>query len=180
MNKFIAMVCIVLVALTVLSGCDSAPPPAEGVTAQDLLPELPDYNTIEGQSFTDALTTLGVMTSLAGQPELGAPIAAVSEVVSCYQDAGAVSARVYSSAANPFNSGVVAIGDRDALMDPLTFLQCVGGRNGPGIESVTIEPCTRSYTLPLEDNEFYILYAGLTPEVCETFCTNLQGCTASR
>jgi len=181
MNKTFVVVCIVLLMLTSLAACNTPTPtpssPPVSMTAQDLLPNLPGYNTIEDESFTDALTSLGVMASLAGQLELGAPIAAVSEVVSCYQDAGAVSARIYSSQANPIHSGVVAVGDRNAILNPLTFLQCVGSSRGPNIQSATIQPCTRSYTLSHEDNEFYIIYAGLTQEVCEAFCTNLEGCT---
>jgi hypothetical protein len=147
--------------------------------APELLPNLTGYRTVEGQSFTDALTTLGVMTTLLGQPELGAPIATVSSVVGCYQEAGAVSARVYSKEAEPEHSGVVAIGDRDALLNPVTFLRCIpGSSSGLAPESATIEPCSHSYTLAKDDNEFYILYAGLTPQICQTFCENLEGCTA--
>lgn len=146
--------------------------------AASLLPVLPGYHTVEGESFTDALTTIGVMATLAGQPELGAPIATVSGVVSCYQEAGAVNARVYSDENEPRNSGVVAVGDRNALLNPLTFLQCVPGSSSRALESATIEPCSHSYTLIRDGNEFYIIYAGLTPDVCQTFCSNLEGCTA--
>lgn len=168
---------MIILALLVLVGCGLQNEPAASAPA--LLPELGGYHTIEGQSFTDALTTLGVMATLAGQPELGAPIATVSSVVGCYQDAGAVSARVYSKQEDPVHSGVVAVGDRDALLNPITFLQCIPGRgNGRAPESAGIEPCSHSYTLAKDGNEFYILYAGLTPEICQTFCDNLEGCTA--
>ena len=177
MSKYFAVfVVIVTVLLTLIVGCDGLGGTTD--TAANLLPDLPGYNTIEGQTFTEALTTLGVLTTLAGQPELGAPIAAVSGVATCYQDAGAVSARVYSEQDQPVNSGLVAIGDRNALLNPITFLQCVPGSKGDSaIQSVTIDACSHSYTLERDGNEFYILYAGLTPEVCQTFCSNLEGCT---
>lgn len=175
MHKSFVVICTFLIATVLLVACGS--PPAKETAAQEMLPELSGYDTIDGQSFTDALTTLGVMTTLIGQPELGAPIAAVSEVVDCYQAVGAISARVYSSQSDPIHSGVVAIGDRNALLDPVTFLQCVVSRRGPGAQAATIQPCTHSYTLPRDDNEFYILYAGLTPEICAAFCANLEGCT---
>lgn len=148
-----------------------------GGSADDLLPELEGYNTIEGQSFTDALTSLGVMATLAGQPEFGAPIAGISGIVGCYQEAGAVSARVYSDPNAPQNSGIVAIGDRNALLNPITFLQCVPDPGRRSTQSFTLEPCSYRYTLVRDDNEFFILYAGLTPEMCQTFCSNLEGCT---
>ncbi len=164
------------VTLLLLVACDMLPGGGGGQAAT-LLPELDGYNTVEGQSFTDALTSLGVMATLAGQPQLGAPIAGISTIVGCYQEAGAVTARVYSDPNAPQNSGIVAVGDRDALLNPVTFLQCVPDSNLRGPQSLTLEPCTHSYTLTREDNEFYILYAGLTTDMCHTFCTNLEGCT---
>lgn len=167
---------LVLLLVTVI-GCALQPPSVGDAAA--LLPELPGYDTIEGESFIDALTTLGVMATLGGLPEFGAPIAAVSEVVGCYQEAGAVSARVYSQQGEPRNSGIVAIGDKNALQDPITFLRCVpGATSGAQSGEVVLQPCATSYTLTKDNNEFYILYAGLTTDICHTFCSNLEGCTA--
>jgi hypothetical protein len=176
MSKSFAVLFTLIMILFMLVGCDLLDGGSEGEAAT-LLPDLEGYNTIEGQTFTEGLTTLGVMATLAGQPELGAPIAAVSGIVDCYQEAGAVSARVYSDQTEPLNSGVIAVGDRNALLNPLTFLQCVPAPGRRSAQSVTIEPCSHSYTLTKDGNEFYILYAGLTPDVCSTFCTNLEGCT---
>ncbi len=173
---YLLLLFLALLLITVV-GCDLQPTPSTDAAA--LLPQLPGYNTIEGESFTDALTTLGVMATLGGLPQFGAPIAAISEVVACYQEAGAISARVYSDPNIPQNSGIIAIGDHNALQNPVTFLRCVpGATSGSSSGSVNIEPCTHSYTLTKEDNEFYILYAGLTPEVCHAFCSNLEGCVA--
>ena len=172
-KRIVVWLSIVIMLLFVLAGCNGG-----GGDAGSLLPNLSGYNTVEGETFTDALTKLGVLATLAGQPELGAPIATVSGVVGCYQEAGAVRARVYSDEANPRNSGVVAVGDRNALLNPATFLQCVPRSGGVSTQSALIEPCSHSYTLTRDGNEFYILYAGLTPDMCHTFCSNLEGCTA--
>jgi len=32
------------------------------------------------------------------------------------------------------------------------------------------------YTLRKANNEFYIMYAASSPQVCETFCRALEGC----
>ena len=175
MSKWFVVLTVMVLLVFGIAACDGVGG-AEG-DAADLLPNLDGYNTIEGESFTDALTTLGIAATLAGQPELGAPIAAVSEVVACYQDSGAVSARVYSLETNPLQTGVVATGDRNALLNPITFLQCVPLTEGDERAPATIEPCYHSYTLTRDNNEFYILYAGITPEICQTFCSNLEGCT---
>lgn len=177
MSKISFALLILLVSLTLVAGCSAPTEPGLSATAQ-MLPNLSGYQTVEGQSFTDALTNLGVMATLAGQPQFGAPIATIGEVVGCYQEAGAVSARVYSDEAEPFNTGVIAIGDREALQDPLIFLRCAPGLvGGATAQQVTLQPCSHSYTLPKGDTEFYILYAGLTPDVCHAFCSNLEGCT---
>ncbi|NJN54813.1 MAG: hypothetical protein HC804_08720, partial [Anaerolineae bacterium] len=84
-------------------------------------------------------------------------------------------ARVYSDPNAPQNSGIVAVGDRAALLNPVTFLQCVPGRDLYNPNSFVLEPCTHSYTLTRDDNEFYIIYAGLTPDVCHEFCSKLEG-----
>jgi hypothetical protein len=177
MSKLFVVFLTTLMLLLLLIGCDMLPGGGGG-SAAALLPELEGYSTIEGQSFTDALTSLGVMATLAGQPQFGAPIAGISSIVGCYQEAGAVSARVYSDPNLPQNSGIVAVGDRDALLNPITFLQCVPDTDMRGAQSVTLQPCTHSYTLTRDDNEFYIIYAGLTPDVCHAFCSHLEGCTA--
>ena len=120
-KSFAVFVVTITLLLAFIVGCDRLGGGGSAPNAADLLPNLDGYNTIEGQSFTEALTTLGVLATLAGQPELGAPIATVSGVATCYQDAGAVSARVYSDQDEPVNSGIVAIGDRNALLNPITF-----------------------------------------------------------
>ncbi|MCL4264132.1 MAG: hypothetical protein KJ069_12995 [Anaerolineae bacterium] len=177
MSKMFILLSVMMLSLLLLVSCDMLPGGGGG-SAAELLPELEGYNTIEGQSFTDALTSLGVMATLAGQPQFGAPIAGISAIVGCYQEAGAVSTRVYSDPNIPQNSGIVAVGDRAALLNPITFMQCVPDTNLRGPQSPTLEPCSHSYTLTRDNNEFYILYAGLTADVCHAFCSRLEGCTA--
>jgi hypothetical protein len=87
-----------------------------------------------------------------------------------------VRARVYSNQAAPLTAGTVAIADRNVLTDPVNLFRCVA----PNLlaQQQKIQPCEASYTLKREGNEFYILYAGTTPEICRTFCAHLEGCTA--
>jgi hypothetical protein len=152
--------------------------------AAELLPDLPGYDTVEGERLTDYIGKLsGGAALLAGQPELALAIAAVDQVIDCYQEVGAVQARAYSKQGDPLSAGVVAIGDRNKLLDPENLFKCVTpaipGGEGP-VDMAKIQPCTASYTLPRDDNEFYILYAGATEEVCRAFCAALEGCEAHR
>jgi hypothetical protein len=151
--------------------------------AAELLPDLPGYNTVEGELLTDYIGKLGGGAALlAGRPELALAIAAVDQVIDCYQEVGAVQARAYSKQEDPLSAGVVAIGDRNKLLDPQNLFKCVAPAmpDAGGPDMASIRPCTASYTLARDDNEFYILYAGATEEVCRAFCAALEGCEAHR
>ncbi len=186
MSKHIT--CLITFALlaTILSGCDLIAgllqPTPETPPVVDMLPDLPEYTVIEGQTLTDYLGTLSEGAALlAGHPEMGALFLGVDKFIGCYQDVGAARARIYSHKENPLSAGAVAIADRNALLDPRNLLACVKPTPEPGkpsIQSFGIEPCSASYTLKRDNNEFYILYAGTTAEICQAFCAELEGCTA--
>jgi len=147
--------------------------------AEEMLPDLQGYDTVEGEALTDHIGKLsGGAALLAGQPELALAVAAVDQVIGCYQEMGAVKARVYSNQESPLSAGIVAIGDRNELLDPQNLFKCVA----PAIPDAgqpdmpPIQMCAASYTLERDDNEFYVIYAGTTEEVCLTFCAALEGC----
>jgi hypothetical protein len=176
-------VCVIIVA-AVLSGCDLLPGPG-GSTAQPpavtLLPNLSGYTVVEGQTLTGYIGKLsGGAALLTGQPELAATLTAVDAIIGCYQQVGAVRARVYSNQASPLSAGAVAIADKKALLDPANLFRCVAPRLRPEAQAIKIEPCKASYTLTRDGNDFYVLYAGTTLEICQAFCRNLEGCTAHR
>jgi hypothetical protein len=186
MSKHIIRWISLALLAALLSGCDFIAgllqPKPEVPPAVEMLPDLPDHTVIEGQTLTDYLGTLAEgATLLAGRPDLAALALGVDKFISCYQDVGAVQARIYSNKENPISAGAVAIADRNALLDPRNLLACVKPTPETGaasIQSFDIEPCTASYTLERDGNEFYILYAGTTQEICQAFCAQLEGCTA--
>jgi len=182
MRKATGWLATALIVLLLLAGCgliggETGPvePPAA-----TMLPTLDDYNTVEGQTLTRYISTAsGGAALLSGQPQLAATIAAIDEIVQCYQEVGAVRARVYNSQADPLTAGAVAIADRNAVRDPANFFRCVSPLPGPSARAPgDFEPCTANYTLEKEENVFYVLYAGTKPEVCQAFCSQLEGCTA--
>ena len=173
-----------LAILALLSGCDQLPG-SSGPTAQPpaetMMPTLSGYNQVEGQTLTSYIGKLsGGSSLLTGHPELAAALTAVDAIVGCYQQVGAVRARLYSSQASPLSAGTVAIADRKALLDPANLFKCIAPNVGPRAQAVKIEPCTANYTLSRDGNEFYILYAGTTLEICQAFCANLESCTAHK
>ncbi len=182
-QSFVRLLCAVAI-LALSSGCDQLPG-STGPTAQPpavtMLPKLSGYNEVEGQTLTNYIGKLsGGTLLLTGHPELAATLTAVDAIVGCYQQVGAVRARLYSNQASPLSAGTVAIADRKALLDPANLFKCVAPNVGLQAQSVKIQPCSANYTLSLDGDEFYILYAGTTLEICQAFCTNLEGCTAHK
>ena len=186
MSKHITRWITFVLLAALLSGCDFLsdflePTPAVPPAAE-MLPDLPNYTIVEGQTLTEYLGTLSEGAALlAGRPDLAALALGVDKFIGCYQDIGAVRARVYSNKESPLSAGAVAIADRNALLDPknlLTCLQPAVEADGASAQGFAIEPCSTSYTLARDDNEFYILYVGTTQETCQAFCAQLEGCTA--
>ena len=144
------------------------------------LPDLPGYNTLEGQEVTAYIRTLGDgAAQLGGNPELAKKAATVDHFASCYQEAGALQVRGYSKQDMPLSAGVVTIVDRNAALNPRTLATCLNppAMRAAGVASA-IEPCSANYTVSRDDNEYHILYAGTTLEICQAFCSQLEGCTA--
>jgi hypothetical protein len=183
MRQVLKRVCVIIV-VAALSGCELVPGSGNSTAqppAVTLLPNLPGYTVIEGQTLTGYIGKLsGGAALLTGQPELAVTLTAVDAIIGCYQQVGAVRARVYSSQASPLSAGAVAIADKKALLDPANLFRCVAPSLRTQAQAVKIEPCKASYTLTRDGDEFYILYAGTTLEICQTFCRNLEGCTAHR
>ena len=152
---------------------DQVEPPA--------LPNPPGYKTVDGQDISGYIRDLGEQVSdVTNQPELMQAVGQVDDFIRCYRDVGAVRARLYSHEETPLSSGFVAIADRNEMLNPLNLFECVGtaGAEGAQRRGVAIEPCTANYTVARDNNEYYIIYAGTTAEICQAFCSELEGCTA--
>ncbi len=165
---------ITVITAVLLSACGQS---SGGTTAASLLPNLPDYQVSDTQNLQDAIAKVaGGAAVLAGQPEAAGAVVGVNALVTCYQKAGAIQSRSYVNKTDVLKAGVVVIIDRNAVTDPKTFLSCVAP-SGPSIRAPSIQPCGKAYTLNRDNNQFYIGYAATNPEVCQAFCSALQGCT---
>jgi hypothetical protein len=170
---------IVMGALaSVVVACDIDSPQATGTApVVQMMPNLPGYRVVEGQSVQQYIAGLAQGASLlSGNPEMLLLIELADQVISCYREAGAVNMRIYSDESFPLSSGAIAIADRNRLTDPQTIFRCVGGQMITSSDQPTLRPCAHSYTLERDDNAFYFIYVGTTQEICQTFCANLEGC----
>ncbi len=163
---------LLLVAGLLLAACQTRP---GGATA--LLPDVPNTTIVEGETITQFLSKLSDGAALtAGHPELIPVIQRVESTASCYQNTGAVALRTYTDKTLPLYAGIVAIVDRNAVTDPTNFFNCVIRSNGAQAAQAGLQPCAKTYTLKKSDNEFYIAYIATTPQLCEAFCSKLEGC----
>ena len=182
LSKYLIRLSCVAAIVVLLGGCEEPPSlatPTPVPPAAALLPSLPGYIVVEGETLTSFIGKLsGGAALLAGQPELAAAIMAVDGIVGCYQQVGAARARVYSNQTAPLTAGAVAVADRNTLADPGNFFRCVA----PNLlaQETKIQPCQAAYTLKRDGNEFYIIYAGTTLDMCRTFCSRLEGCAAHK
>jgi hypothetical protein len=166
-----------LIAAIVLTACQTQKGSASG-----MLPDVPDTTVVEGQTITQFLAKVADGAALAAaNPQLIPVVQRVEASLTCYQDLGAVALRTYTDTQFPLSAGIVAIVDRKALTDPVNFANCVlGSAQGvaPNTARPAIQPCTKSYTLKKDDNEFYIAFVATTQEMCQAFCSRLEGCTS--
>lgn len=184
MKKYLGVILFLLMGTLgacdiAIPGLDGTPPP-ENPPAAQMLPDLPGYKVVEGETLTSYIGKAAGADIFDNKPEIRDMVTKADAVIACYQEVGAVRARLYSNEASPWSVGAVAIGDKKAMLSPANLFNCLGGGGAPFQSAgVKIEPCSASYTLPKGDNEFYILYVGTTPDICHDFCSNLEGCTAN-
>ncbi len=165
---------IILALAVVLSACGLAV--TKEPSAAALMPNLAGYQASDTTNIQDAITKIaGSGAVIGGQPELAALIAGVNGIVSCYQKAGGIEGRSYVNTSDVTRAGVIVIVNRNVMTDPTTFASCV--LPSTGFRAATIQPCGKAYTLNKDNNQFYIGYAATNPEVCQAFCSALQGCT---
>ncbi len=158
--------------LLIVTACT---PTAGGAAA--LLPDVPNTTVVAGQSISDFIAKLADGAALtSSNPQLILLIEKAEGTLACLQQTGAVAARTYTDKVFPLSAGFVAVIDRNAITNLANWQQCLTGKSGPSAQAVTLQPCATTYTLTKGDNEFYIAYAATTAEMCQAFCSRLEGC----
>lgn len=160
-----------------------ATPVSNAPPAYSYLPNLPGYTRLDARSIQEFIAGLGEAGSaLLGQFQATAVIAMVDSVADCYQEMGAVAASGYSKDALPIVAGVVAVANRNLLLNPQTFLACITRAQQPqglmeGQGGGGLQPCAYSYSTVINGETFDFLYAGTDLEICQAFCRSLPACT---
>jgi len=163
---------VMIMVLLITSACT----PTRG-SATDMLPNVPNTKVVEGQSITQFISSLANGAALtAGNPELVLVVKRIENTLKCFQDNGAVGVRTYTDQTFPLSAGIVVIVDRNAVTNLANLTQCLAAPADAAQAAPTIQPCSKSYTLPKDNNEFFIAYVASTQEMCQAFCSRLEGC----
>ncbi len=174
---------LVLVAL-LAAACQVVPTTGDRVSdtasAQNYLPNLAGYSATEATNISEALTKVGAGASfLTGNLPLAGMITKLDDTLRCYQQVGAVSARVYTeqdivgaatSGSIP-KIGVVAVINTTRVQRNL--FSCVLN-TGIGAQSAqaVIEPCGGSGSFTVNNENLAYVYAASAPELCRAFQTS--------
>jgi hypothetical protein len=130
----------------------------------------------EADSITDALTAAGVGGSLlTGNAPLAAAVAKIDDMIQCYQNVGAVAARVYTQVnigsvvqGEIPKMGALAVINQDRL--ERNFLNCaLSVGSGLSAQADEIQPCGGSGTTVVNNERIHYVFAATTPELCTIF-----------
>lgn len=173
---YLLLILLLFTACSAVAGPtgDTASDPA---AAQRFLPNIPGYTATEADSITDALAAAGVGGSLlTGNAPLAAVVAKIDDMIQCYQNVGAVAARVYTQVdiGNLIQGqvpkvGALAVINQDRL--ERNFLNCAlsvaGGLSAQSADQM--QPCGGSGTTVVNNERIHYVFAATAPELCAIF-----------
>lgn len=168
---------VVLLALTACSlAQETGDTSGDATAAQRFVPDLAGYTEHTTNNLRDTLVTaLGGASVLSGNPVQALLVAKVDDLIDCYQDVGALEAKIYtqnvdlSEIAIPIG-GVLAVVNQDRIRD--NFLSCL--TRPPemdmfGAQAAEPEPCYGYGTFTVEDETISYLYAATDQPLCNEF-----------
>jgi hypothetical protein len=171
---------LAVAACSVVGGANLVP--TTGDTANDLsaaqryVPDLPGYISTNASNIVDAVTAVGGGASLlTGNPVGTALIAQIDGMIQCYQNVGAVAAKVYVQAnvgsliqGQLPSAGALAVINQDRIIN--NFLPCaLGSAQGLSAQAEQPQPCAGSGSFVVNNETLYYLYAATEPNLCATF-----------
>ncbi|MBC7811173.1 MAG: hypothetical protein H7175_08505 [Burkholderiales bacterium] len=177
MSKINTVLLLVVVAL--LSACGLAGTPSGSNTdagaAQRFLPTINGYTQTDANNVREAISSVGEgATAIIGRPEVSLVIDRIDSALSCYNNVGAVAARVYTQAdllqlaqGELPKIGALAVVNEQRLIENL--LACAVNPNGFSAQAAAIEPCGGSGRFAVGDENISYVYVATTPELCATF-----------
>lgn len=184
---------VLLIAVMVAAACSQIGVPGGGIAvpttgdtasdisaAQQYVPDIPGYMSTDARNITDAVSTVsGGASLLTGNPIAAAAIAQIDGMIDCYQDVGAVAAKVYAAvnigelAAGQIPSvGALAVINQDRLVN--NFLPCALGSNrGFSAQTNSAQPCGSSGSFTVNGETLWYVYAATQQDLCSAIAQRL-------
>jgi hypothetical protein len=150
--------------------------------AQQFVPDLPGYLSTNATSISSAISTIGGGASiLSGNPIGAALIAQIDGMIACYQNVGAVAAKIYAqpdiatlAQGQIPTVGALAVINQDRLVN--NFLPCALGSNrGFSAQADTPQPCSSSGSFQVNGETLWYVYAATNQELCTAIAQHLPG-----
>lgn len=153
-----------------------------------LLPTLPGrYRTFEDEQVRSTLAETGeIGAELAHRNDLGIVITTSDTFVACYQQAGAISGRLYwdTEQLESFVAGGIAAQERVA--SPELLMSCTTQAilaavkawlfdqlfHNQDYEENPLKACGGTYTVTTPNDSYHVVYFGTTKRACDDFCAN--------
>jgi hypothetical protein len=152
----------------------------DAAAAQQYVPDLPGYISTNASSIASAVSTIsGGASILSGNLIGAAMVAQIDGMISCYQQVGAVAAKVYaqvdiaSVASGQIPSvGALAVVNQDRIAG--NFLPCaLGSGKGFSAQSAAPEPCANSGTFSANGNNYLYIYAASNQDLCTLIASRM-------
>ncbi len=187
LRKLLLMSAVLLIAACSRIGVPGgAPVPTTGDTASDpssaaqFVPDLPGYISTNASSISSAVSTVtGGASILTGNPITAALVAQIDGMIACYQNVGAVAAKVYAEV-NIGNIaqgqvpgvGALAVINQNRLVD--NFLPCALGSNSRfSAQNAEAQPCGSSGTFTVNGETLWYVYAASRQELCTAIAQHI-------
>ena len=153
---------------------------SDAAAAQQYVPDLPGYISTNASTISSAVSTIsGGASVLSGNLIGAAMVAQIDGMISCYQQVGAVAAKVYAQAdiASVASGqiptvGALAVINQDRLAN--NFLPCaLGSGKGFSAQDAAPQPCANSGTFSANGNTYWYLYAATNQNLCTLIAQHL-------
>jgi len=147
---------------------------------QQFLPTIPGYTATDADSIVDAISAVGGSASLiTGNPVTAALIAQIDGMIQCYQQVGAVGAKIYTQAdigqileGQLPTVGALAMINQNRVAN--NFLPCaLGGMSQFSAQAV--QPCSSSGQFVVNNETILYVYGATTQALCDQFNAYIPG-----
>jgi hypothetical protein len=147
--------------------------------AQQFVPELPGYLSTNASNISTAISTItGGASALSGNLVGTALIAQIDGMIACYQNVGAVAAKVYAQAdiatiaqGQVPTVGALAVVNQDRLVN--NFLPCALGSGPNTLGAQAAQPCSGSGSFVVNNETLWYLYAATNQDLCTAIVQHL-------